>query len=176
MKKLLIFLTLFCLLLSLTGCGGNSYKDAVTDYLNVHRAGETKKLEELAPKQVIEQQIADKKLNIETRKNDIEEYYNGLLKSLKSSYGEDYKFKVKVNGKENKDNKLNDIKKRLNERYDIKENSVKQVIEANFTITHHSSTKEKSFDSKILVVKIDGGWYVCNENGDFGIENNLLNY
>ena len=177
MKKLIIFLISVCLLLSLTGCGGNSYKAAVTDYLRVHRAGETEKLESLVPKQVLDQQTQDKTLNIKTRKNDIKEYYNGLLKSLKVLYGEDYKFEVEVTGKEKvSKNKLNDVKKRLNERYDIKEKSVKQLVEADFTITHSSSKKEKSFDSKILVVKINNRWYVCNENGDFGIINNQLNY
>ena len=100
-----------------------------------------------------------------------------MLKSLKDLYGDDYNFEVEVTGKEKvSKNKLNDVKKRLNERYNIKEKSVKQLVEADFTITHSSSKKEKSFDSKILVVKINNRWYVCNENGDFGINNNQLNY
>ncbi len=177
MKKFLAFILILCAVFSLAGCGGNSYKDAVIDYLEVHRAGKVEKLENLAPKEVIEQLEKENTFDITTRQNDIEEYYNGLLKSLIPLYGEDYKFSVEVNFKEElKESKLKEIKERLNSRYNIEKKRVKEIAEADFTITHSGSKKEKSLDSNILVVKIEGNWYVCNENGDFGITNNQLNY
>lgn len=177
MKKFLAFILVLCTVFSLAGCGGNSYKDAVIDYLEVYRAGKIEKLENLAPKKVINQLEEENTFDITTRQNDIEEHYNGLLKSLVPLYGEDYKFSVEVSFKEElSENKLKAIKEKLNSRYNIKKEDVKEIAEAEFTMTHSGSKKEKSIESNVLIVKIDGNWYVCNENGDFGITNNMLNY
>jgi hypothetical protein len=176
MKKLLVLLLVLCTALTLVGCGGNTYKEAVTDYLEVHRDGKVEKLENLAPQDVIDQLKQDTGFNIATRQNDIKEYHNGLLKSLKSLYGDDYEFSVEVTFKEEvSENELKEIKNRLNERYGIEKKRIKDLINAVFEIKHSGSKKEKIIESDVLVVKIDDTWYVCNENGDFGITNNQLN-
>lgn len=180
MKRLFAFFVLICLIFSLVGCNNSTesqstYETAVIDYMDVYRRGKTEKLEQLAPQAVIDNLKETTEFDIEKRREIIDKEYAGLEESLKQIYGKDMKFTVTVNKKETVDTDMFEImKSQIAGFYKISEEDIKEVAIAHFTVTYSGNGKEKSSDTKMMVVNIKDNWYACNTRADFGIVNDVL--
>ncbi len=152
--------------------GGSGYNKAVNNYEAVMN-GKAKKLEKLAPKEYWEYMAdeADEDVDdyIDDKIDDFEDNYDDTLDYLEEEYGNHVKIKLKVEDKKKlTDKKIENLAEYLDDKYDIKEKSVKKGYELEIEATIKGSDDEDDDEMELYAIKIGGSWYLmnCNFDGD----------
>ena len=151
-------LVLIVLLVALFGGG---YKKAFNNYVAVNYKGKANKIDDLAPKQYWKWLEEEKDFDLKEYKEEYKENWEDRQEALEKTYGKNIKVKLDVEDKETwKKDDVKAVAKALNEQYDIREGSVKKIIEIEGTMTIKGSEDEKEEDIEGLTfIKIGSKWY-----------------
>lgn len=161
-------LIVFIIILS-TIFGGGGWKSALDNYIDVVIHGKVNKLEKLAPKEYWSYYEDEYDEDFDDIKDEFEDNVDDMLEELEDEYGKNIKVSYKVEDKKTlSDRKLEKIAEGLNEKYDIKESSVKKAIEVELEMTIKGSEDDDDNDGEFTFVKIGSKWYMISyyENGD----------
>lgn len=145
--------------------GGGGYKKALDNYFDYSLKTDIKKVEKIAPKKYWDFCKESGLFNIKD-KDELKECYEEHLEEQKEDLEDEYGAKIKYSYKVTKEKdlskkKLNAIAEYLKENYDIPKKSVKAAkeIDLEIKIKGKEDNDEDEFEG-IIVVKIDGAWYV----------------
>ena len=145
---------------------------AIKNYLDYSLKTNINKVKSLAPKGYWSFCKETGLFNVDN-KDELKECYEECLENkkedLEEEFGENIKYSMEIT-KENdlKESQLNEIKEALKEKYDIPKKDVEKAKEVNFDvkISGDDDSDEHEFED-VIVVKIDGGWYVLVSNYKF---------
>lgn len=146
--------------------GGSGYKKALENYLESEYKDDTSNIESLLPDSVWEE-FAERR---DMEKEDIIDEYIELkeeVAEIKEENDWSYEYEI-VSYEKMDDGDLDDIKDGLEDMYDIDPDSVGNkgyVAEVEIKFIEDDETEEDDFDA--YIVKIDGDWYVVDEDGWF---------
>lgn len=152
------FIAVIVLLISLIFSGG--YKTAVDNYLDVVARGKVSKLDDLAPKAYWEWYEDEYDKDFDDIKEEYEDNVDDMLDELEDEYGKRIRVSYKVEDKDAlSKKKLEKLAEALNDRYDIKESSVKKAYELELEMTIKGSEDDEDTEITLTVVKIGSEWY-----------------
>ncbi len=161
---LAVFVLIFVFIIS--SCTGG-YKKPVK-YLEQISNGNYKNIDKMAPKDIWEDHLDYYDMTNSERIEAVEEQYEGVLDEQKDKYGDNYKISYDIKEKEKLSNKeLSDIRDGLKANYNVPKKSVKKGYELKVKVVKKGSEDKDTNTQKLMVVKIDGDWYIVSANGQF---------
>ena len=165
----LVLVIILCIVL-----GGGGYKQAFKNVVAVQYKGKVNKIDDLAPKQYWEYMEDEHDFDMDDYKDEYEENWEETEEYLEDEYGKNIRVTLKVEDKKVwKRKKVKKVADALNDQYDIKESSVKKVIEVDGEITIKGSEDEEDEDvDDLTFIKIGSKWYMVNiyeDDGDYRV-------
>lgn len=147
---------------------GSSYKDPIKSYEKIMNGKISKSsVEKLAPDEYWEYcaDEADEKVKdyIKDYVDDLKDSYEDSIEEMEDEYGKNVKYSFKIEDKkELSDKKVEKIAEALNDRYDIKEKSVKKAYKLDVEVTVKGKEDDDDYDTEMVSVKIGGNWYLIS--------------
>lgn len=165
----LVLVIILCIVL-----GGGGYKQAFKNVVAVQYKGKVNKIDDLAPKQYWEYMEDEYDFDMDDYKDEYEENWEETEEYLEDEYGKNIRVTLKVEDKKVwKRKKVKKVADALNDQYDIKESSVKKVIEVDGEITIKGSEDDRDEDvDDLTFIKIGSKWYMVNiyeDDGDYRV-------
>lgn len=157
------------LIVALTAGGG--YKSAINNYIDVMIKGKVDKIEKLAPKEYWEYYEDEYDMDLKDIEDAAEEMADVIIDALEESYGDNVKVSYNIT-KEDKltDKELNEIREGANSKYDLARKSITEGYEVDADLTIKGADDEMTSEGSAYIVKINGGWYLTDSNGNLGLE------
>ena len=184
-KKLLTALmcTILALLLvfGLTACGSSddedddkkssSYKSAIENAIDQAYYGKSYKIKDLAPRAYWDYLEEETDFDFDEYVEDFEDSWVSRKESLEEQHGEDYTLDYEVKDKQEiDDDELDELKQKMNSRYNIDEDDVKMGYKLDIEFTIKGSKKERSWEAEdAYVIKIGSRWYPISDGGYFTV-------
>lgn len=138
----------------------NAYKAPLNNLIDITYKAKFNKLEKMAPKEYWDWYEEKYDTTVDELIEEANENKDDYLELLEKKYGDNIKVTSKVTDKnELSKKKLEKIAEALNEKYDIKESSVKKAYEVEYELTIKGSEDEDEEEGEITVVKIGMNWY-----------------
>lgn len=149
LKTLLLIIALSSILFVLTGCNSSkSYIKVVDKYYEAQSKADTNMLIEVFPKFMGAERYYD------------DDYMEGRIEYLEEKLGENIKFTYEITNTEKYDkDKLSELQEHIKKVYkeDVK---VKEAYELKLKTTITGNDSSETEDEQLLVLKIDGKWYL----------------
>ncbi len=160
---LAVFVLIFVFIIS--SCTGG-YKKPLK-YVEQYSNGNFKNVHKLAPEEVWEDRLDAAGFDdMDEYRESAEKNYKNIEKALEQQYGDNVKIKFSITGKKTlSDRKLDTIRDGLKSNYDISRKSVKKAIKIEYDSIMKGSDDKETKENSMIVVKIDGKWYPCFEDG-----------
>lgn len=162
------------LIVALTAGGG--YKGAINNYIDVMIKGKVDKIEKLAPKEYWEYYEDEYDMDIDDVEKEAEDMVDLIKDMLEDEYGDNVKVSYKIT-KEDKltEKEISEIKEGVNDKYGIARKNVTEGYEVDLDMTVKGDDDEMTNETTVYVVKISGGWYITDTNGNLGLGSGIGN-
>ena len=148
--------------------GGKPYEKAIDNYFDVFFSGELEKIKSLAPEAYWEYMEDEYDLDIDDYIEDMEDEMEEFLEEMEDEFGKKAKVTYKITDADRLDeDDLKDLKKTMKDDYDISKKSVTDAYEIELEVTIKGEDDEDDTEMEVIVVKIDGKWYMTDEHGSF---------
>ncbi len=145
------------------------------DYQLQYWNGNFTNLEKMAPEEYWDY-LKDKGNELSDAKDYAKEQQDLMSELLEDEYGKNLVFKARdIDKKKLSEKKLDNIRDSLKANYGISKKSVAAGYRIKFNLVIKGSADDSEMKYSIYVVKIDGKWYSCTENGTFGAWGLVLN-
>ena len=148
---------------------GGGYKKSIDTYIKALTTGDSDLIEALAPEEYWDYMA--EKSGSSTKKiiSSVADTFDQIIDMAERAYGDNFKITYKIEDKDSlSKGQLNDIRDTVNSTYDIANKSVTEGYELDLELTFKGKDDERSEDATVYVVKIDGKWYLCQEDGILG--------
>ena len=149
----------------------SSYKSAIENAIDHSYYGKSDKIKDLAPQAYWDYLEEETDFDFDEYVEDFEDSWVSRKESLEEQHGEDYTLDYEVKDKQKiDDDELDELKQKMNSRYNIDEDDVKMgyKIDAEFTIK--GSKSERSWEAEdMYIIKIGSGWYPISASGYFTV-------
>lgn len=157
------------LIISLISNGG--YKSAINNYIGLFE-GKSSKIEKIAPEEYWDYYEEQYDKSVKDIVKLYEDSWESREEELEEEYGKHIKISYDITDKEELDkNDLRDLATKLKDKWGIKKKNIKEAYELEIELKIKGSEDEDIQDLSCIAVKINGSWYLCNNNGYF-----LFNY
>lgn len=160
------FILVIVLLVSVAG--GKPYEKAIDNYFDVFFSGEVEKIKSLAPEAYWEYMEDEYDLDLDDYIEDMEDEMEDYLEEMEDEFGKKAKVTYKITDADRLDeDDLKDLKDTMKDDYDISKKSVTDAYELELEVTIKGEDDEDDAEMDVIVVKIDGKWYMTDEHGSF---------
>ena len=144
---------------------GGGYTEAIDNYIDLI-SGDADAIEKMIPPAALEYMVDEEDFDLDEFKEEYEDTSDERMEYLEEEYGEDIKISYEITKeKELSEKKLNAIRDGLKENYDIQKKSVTKGYELDVEMTIEGDDDEDTDEDEIIVVKIDGDWYITTSRG-----------
>ncbi len=176
MKKLLALLLASVMLLSLAACGGDdggndaeksTYKTAVQIYEKLLN-GKSSDLKKSLPSEFWD----DLKDTSNMSFSDAKEYFDNMMSSVKSYYGESYSATIEIlEEKKTNADELNALINKMMNQYDyISQDSISEAYELQLQMKMTSNMGNEEEEAIFFAAKMGNSWYIIDEDGRFTMD------
>jgi hypothetical protein len=153
----------------------SAYEAAVKNYIKVMTGeGNEKAIKNLAPKEFWEVIETDKDVTIDDIMDiydDFKEDWEDNLEYMEEHLGSNVKLTYKITDADKMDeDDLKELKNELNQFFDIKKKTVTAAYELEITLILKGDDDKQESEDEVIVVQIDGAWYLWNNNTFIGAD------